>query len=105
MLTGKYRPGAAPPPGSRASEDSGKQFVSRYMTEEHLARAQRLAEVAARHGYDATQVALAFCLRNEGVSSVLVGAKGQAQLEHNLSAVDVTLSTECAAELEEIFPA
>ena len=48
---------------------------------------------------------MAFCLRNEGVSSVLVGAKGQAQLEHNLSAVDVTLSTECAAELEEIFPA
>ena len=105
VLTGKYRPGEAPPAGSRASEDSGKQFVSRYMTEDHLERAQRLAEVAARHGYDATQVALAFCLRNEGVSSVLVGAKDQAQLDHNLSAVEVTLSSECTAELEEIFPA
>jgi len=104
VLTGKYAPGAAPPPGSRASEESGRSFVSRYMTEEHLAKAQRLVEVAARHGHSATQVALAFCLRNQGVSSVLVGAKDAAQLDHNLSAVDVTLSEDCVAELEEIFP-
>ena len=64
-----------------------------------------LTELAARHGYDATQVALAFCLRNEGVSSVLIGAKSVAQLDHNLSALDATLSSECVAELHEIFPA
>ena len=104
VLTGKYAPGAAPPPGSRASEESGRSFVSRYMTEDHLQKAQRLVEVAARHGHTATQVALAFCLRNQGVSSVLVGAKDKAQLDHNLSAIDVTLAEDCVAELEEIFP-
>ncbi|MGC6489601.1 MAG: aldo/keto reductase family protein [Planctomycetota bacterium] len=104
VLTGKYEPGAAPPAGSRASEESGKAFVGRYMTEEHLEKAQRLVAVAARHGHTATQVALAFCLRNEGVSSVLIGAKDGAQLEHNLSALEVTLSDECVAELEEVFP-
>ena len=104
VLTGKYAPGAAPPPGSRASEESGRSFVSRYMTEDHLQKAQRLVEVATRHGHTATQVALAFCLRNQGVSSVLVGAKDKAQLDHNLSAIDVTLAEDCVAELEEIFP-
>ena len=104
VLTGKYEPGSSPPAGSRASEESGKSFVSRYMTEAHLSKAQRLVEVAARHGHTATQVALAFCLRNEGVSAVLIGAKDGAQLEHNLSALEVTLSEECVAELEEVFP-
>lgn len=105
VLTGKYDPGAAPPAGSRASEESGRSFVSRYMTEEHLVKAKRLVAIAERHGHTATQVALAFCLRNPGVSSVLIGAKDGAQLEHNLSALDVTLSEECVAELEEVFPA
>ena len=75
------------------------------LADEHLQKARRLTELAARHGYDATQVALAFCLRNEGVSSVLIGAKSVAQLDHNLSALDATLSSECVAELHEIFPA
>jgi voltage-dependent potassium channel beta subunit len=105
VLTGKYKPGEAPPQGSRATEDSGKKFVSRYLTEEHLQKAKQLVDRAQRHGHDATQVALAFCLRNAGVSSVLVGAKDQRQLEHNLGALDVTLSDECVAELDEIFPA
>jgi len=105
VLTGKYAPGAAPPAGSRATEEVGSKFVENYMSEGHLTKAAKLVEVAARHGHDATQVALAFCLRNEGVSSVLIGAKNEAQLDQNLSALDVTLSTECVAELHELFPA
>ena len=105
VLTGKYAPGAALPEGSRATEEVGKQFVENYMSAAHLEKAARLVEVAGRHGHDATQVALAFCLRNAGVSSVLIGAKNAAQLDHNLSALDVTLSEDCVAELHEIFPA
>ncbi len=105
VLTGKYAPGAALPEGSRATEEVGKQFVENYMSMEHLEKAARLVEVAGRHGHDATQVALAFCLRNAGVSSVLIGAKNAAQLDHNLSALDVTLSEDCVAELHAIFPA
>ena len=105
VLTGKYKPGGDLPAGSRATDDSGKQFVSRYMTEERLQKAQRLVEIAALHGHDATQVALAFCLRNKGVSSVLIGAKSGEQLEHNLSAIEVTLSDECVNELDVVFPA
>ena len=105
VLTGKYVPGQAPPPHSRATEESGKAFVSNYMTDEHLQKAQRLVEIARDHGHDATRVSLAFCLRNEGVSSVLIGAKNEQQLDHNLSALEVTLSDDVLRELGDVFPA
>lgn len=105
VLTGKYEKGKAPPAGTRATEESGRKFVGRYMTDMHLDKAQQLVDIAQRHGLDATRVALAFCLKNAGVSSVLVGARDVAQLEHNLSAVDVALPDACLAELDEVFPA
>ena len=104
VLTGKYKPGEAPPPGSRATEESSKKFVNNFMSEDHLQKAQKLVALAEKHELDATRVALAFCLRNPGVSSVLIGARSPTQLEHNLSALDVTLTDECVAELEAVFP-
>jgi len=104
VLTGKYKLGEAPPAGSRATEESGKNFVNNFMSDDHLARAQKLVQLAAQHGLDATRVALAFCLRNQGVSSVLIGARSTEQLDQNLSAVEVELTDECLAELEALFP-
>ena len=52
-----------------------------------------------------TQVALAFCLRCPEVSSVLVGARHEAQLEGNLAAVGVALSAGLLADLDKVFPA
>ena len=116
VLTGKYAPGAPLPSGTRATEDSGKNFVSRYLTDDHLLRAQQLVALAQQHGWTATQVALAFCLAQRtqlaepcqhvgGVSSVLVGARDEQQLAGSLAAVDVELSADCRQELERIFPA
>ena len=105
MLTGKYEKGKAPPANSRATHDAGKKFVGNYMTDMHLDKARDLVELAQRHGLDATQVALAFCLKNPGVSSVLIGARDERQLEHNLTALDATLSDAVMTELDEIFPA
>lgn len=105
VLTGKYKPGEAPPAGTRATQDAGKKFVSNYMTDEHLQKAQQLVEVAAKYDLDATRVALAFCLQSTGVAAVLVGARDADQLDHNLSALEVELPQECLLELETIFPA
>lgn len=104
VLTGKYKPGAPPPPGTRATEESGKNFVANFMSEDYLERAQRLVLLAEKHGTDATRMALAFVLKNQGVSSVLVGARHQKQLDHNLSALDLSLSDGCMEELDAIFP-
>jgi aryl-alcohol dehydrogenase-like predicted oxidoreductase len=103
-LTGKYRPGAPPPPGSRAADPRSNQFVGRYLTDRHLAQAAALRTLAERAGLSPVQVALAFCLRNPAVASVLVGARDEAQLAGSLAAVDITLSPAVLADLERTFP-
>lgn len=105
VLTGKYEKGASPPANSRATEESGRKFVSRYMSDDHLERAERLVALAGKHGLDATRLALAYCLQKPGISSVLIGARDTAQLEQNLSAVEVELDEELVEALETIFPA
>ncbi|MFY9341528.1 MAG: aldo/keto reductase family protein [Planctomycetota bacterium] len=105
VLTGKYPPGAPPPAGSRGSDPRSNQFVGRFLTEDHLRRAQQLTALAGAAGFTATQVALAFLLRNANVGAVLVGARTPAQLDGSLAAVDVPLSAELVGNLERVFPA
>jgi aryl-alcohol dehydrogenase-like predicted oxidoreductase len=104
VLTGKYRPGAALPPDSRAADPRSNQFVGRYLGARHLEQAQRLTALAARHGTTALQLALAFCLRDQRVSSVLVGARNEQQLADSVGAVDRKFGAELQRELDSIFP-
>ncbi len=105
VLTGKYGPGVPPPAESRAADPRSNQFVGRYMSERHLAQARDLVALAQRHDTNAGRLALAFCLRDLRVSSVLVGARDSWQLAHNLAAVDVVVDAGLLAELDRIFPA
>jgi voltage-dependent potassium channel beta subunit len=104
VLTGKYRSGSPLPAGSRATDVRSQQFVQRYLTPERLAQAQQLVDLAERHGLTPMQAALAFCLRDPGVASVLVGARDERQLAASLAAADAVLAPEVVAELERIFP-
>ena len=104
VLTGKYRPGEAPPADSRAADQRGARFVDRYRTEERLTQAQALVALAAKHGRSATEFALAFCLRDDAVASVLVGARDERQLLQNLDAAATELPAQSLAELERLFP-
>ena len=56
VLTGKYLPGAAPPAGSRATDERGSGFVTRYLTEEILAKVQLLKPVAEQAGLTLAQL-------------------------------------------------
>lgn len=105
VLTGKYRPGAALPPGSRATDERSAQFVARYLTEPRRSQAQQLAAAAARFGLTATQAALGFCLREPQVAAVLVGARDEVQLAASLAAADVALPAELLQDLDRQFPA
>ncbi|MBL8748563.1 MAG: aldo/keto reductase family protein [Planctomycetes bacterium] len=105
VLTGKYRPGAPLPAESRAADPRSNQFVGRYMSDRHLALVRDLAALAQRHETSAGRLALAFCLRDPRVSSVLVGARDAAQLTENLAAADIVVDAEVLAELDRIFPA
>ncbi len=104
VLSGKYRKGGLVPADSRAADARINQFVGRYMTDQHLERAQALVALADQHNLTAVQLALAFCLRNPGIASVLVGARNEAQLAGNLACVDVAISPELTQALDRIFP-
>ena len=90
-LTGKYLKGI--PEGSRASL-SGYEWLKETMvdSERGQARMKKVAEllpIAEELGTSLSKLAIAWCLLNENVSSVILGASKIEQLEENLKAVDV----------------
>jgi len=60
-----------------------------------------LRAIAARQGVSVAQIALAWVLANDAVTSVIIGARTVAQLDDNLQAVDVVLSSDDRAALDE----
>jgi L-glyceraldehyde 3-phosphate reductase len=85
MLTDKYLGGV--PEGSRASQ-SGGSFDVDLLTDENLERVRALNEIAQGRGQTLAQLAIAWTLRDERVTSALVGASSVRQLEQNVAALD-----------------
>jgi L-glyceraldehyde 3-phosphate reductase len=83
MLTDKYLAGI--PAGSRATRSSS--LSPDLITEEALAKIRRLGEIAAGRGQSLAQLALAWTLRDERVTSTLIGARSVEQLEANVAAL------------------
>ncbi|KAK4448949.1 voltage-gated potassium channel subunit beta-3 [Podospora aff. communis PSN243] len=97
VLSGKYGVGGGPPEGSRFAKGSDK-FVDwwvesgNYGGEEWKAsveKAERLKPIAEELGVELSQMALAWCLKNENVSSVIMGASSPEQVVENCGAVQV----------------
>src|SRR5260370_24078859 len=82
LLTGKYANGI--PAGSRASQDSS--LSADQLSNQTLGHVRALAVIARARGQSLAQPALSWALRDERVTSVLVGASSAAQLEENLAA-------------------
>jgi len=106
VLTGKYLPGQAPPPGTRAADPSQNMFLNRGQLDDALLqKVQRLRPLAEREGLSMAQLALAWILRNDGVSSVIVGASKPEQIADNVGAAGRKLSAETLEEIDRLFPA
>jgi L-glyceraldehyde 3-phosphate reductase len=82
VLTGKYLGGV--PAGSRAAQSGS--LSSDQISERTLAHVRALAAIAASRGQSLAQLALSWALRDQRVTSVLIGASSVAQLEENLAA-------------------
>ena len=82
VLTGKYDSGI--PEGSRASQ--GTSLDRGQLTEQTLGHVRALAEIARSRGQSLAQLALSWALRDERVTSVLIGASSVPQLEENVAA-------------------
>jgi aryl-alcohol dehydrogenase-like predicted oxidoreductase len=101
VLTGKYRPGAAPPEGSRAAA-SGRapRFIGRVLGDQVLDRVQRLRPLADQAGLTMAQLAIAWTLRTEGVSAAIIGATRPEQVTENAAAAGVRLEPDVLAAID-----
>jgi voltage-dependent potassium channel beta subunit len=100
VLTGKYLPGSPPPPDTRAADESSNMFMRWLMSDEVLTRVQNLRPIAERNGLTMAQLALAWCLRQPMVSSVIIGARKVSQIEDNVKASGVQLSPEDLRDID-----
>ena len=103
VLTGKYKPGEAPPGDSRAAHERMNYFMERARDQQLLERVQELGPVADELGLSMAQLALAWVLREENVASAIIGATRPEQVEDNAGASDVELDAETLARIDEIL--
>ena len=87
LLTGKYRDGV--PAGSRGAIERMSFLVADLTDKAKNQAVVQLGDIAKELGCTTAQLALAWCLRNPRVSSVITGASRAAQVEENLKAIDV----------------
>ena len=85
MLTGKYLDGV--PENSRIRSD-GRFLTEDMLTPERLNHIRALDEIARERGQTLAQMAIAWTVRDERVTSALIGASSVQQLEENVAAID-----------------
>jgi len=100
LLTGKMGKGQAPPDGSRASVETMNR--ERFTSERNLEIADAVAEVARTLGKTSSQVALAWVMGREGVTSPIFGARTLDQLEDDLAAAELILDEQSLERLEKV---
>jgi aryl-alcohol dehydrogenase-like predicted oxidoreductase len=102
VLTGKYKPGQALPPGTRATDTKGgADMIKRWMSEDVLTGVQKLQPIADEVGLTMAQLAIAWVLQNRNVASAIIGASRPDQLAANVKASGVTLSAETLASIDD----
>ncbi len=104
VLSGKYSGGAVPE-GSRGADGFRNQFMNDFLRPERIAKVDRLAPIADELGISLPQLALAWCLREPNVSSVIVGVTRRGQLEDNTKASGMRIPPELLERIEEILTA
>ncbi len=99
VLSGKYLPGAAHPESTRATGPEGDE-MSWLLRDEVLEPVQVYAALCREAGYTPAQVALAWVLRNQNVSSAIVGASRPEQIAENAAALDIDLEPDFVEAIE-----
>jgi aryl-alcohol dehydrogenase-like predicted oxidoreductase len=98
LLTGKYNDGV--PADSRINQPGYEWLRDSVLGNagERIAKVRALQPIADELGASLAQLAIAWCLLNRRVSTVLLGASKLEQLEHNLAALDVLPKIDAGAQ-------
>ncbi|QDZ14050.1 aldo/keto reductase family protein [Humibacter ginsenosidimutans] len=104
VLTGKYKPGAELPAGSRATDEKGGAgAIKDFLTDDVLGAVQRLQPIADEAGLTLAQLAVAWVLQNPNVAGAIVGASRPEQVASNAQAAGVTLDAEALKRIDEVI--
>lgn len=103
VLTGKYAPGQPVPPGSRATDPTGGNFISRWLRDDVLTAVAHLKPIATDHGLSMAQLAIAWVLHNPNVASAIIGATRPEQVTDNARASGVKLDDSTLAAIDEVL--
>jgi aryl-alcohol dehydrogenase-like predicted oxidoreductase len=101
VLTGKYRPGQAPPPDSRAANSDMNVAMDRLLDDAVLEAVDRLRPVADQAGLSMAELALAWVLHRPELASAIVGASRPEQVHANARASGTQLTPDTLAAIEE----
>lgn len=100
VLTGKYNDGI--PADSRGASTDPNWFAKQ-ITEDRIARVRKLSALAAEAGTTMAALALAWAMKHRAISSVITGATKPDQVHENLKALDVTITPDMDAAIEDIL--
>ena len=103
VLSGKYTSVENPPADTRAGNESQKWTLEEYFTESILEAVQQLKPLAERAQCTLAQLALAWCLREDVVSSVIVGATKVAHVDDNAIAADLNVDAQTFEAMDRIL--
>jgi voltage-dependent potassium channel beta subunit len=103
VLSGKYSSGVAD--DSRMSRKGLEGLKETVLTEENIAKTSQLAPLAQELGATLPQLAIAWCVKNPNVSTVILGASKVAQLQENIAALEIVpkLTDDVVAKIEAIL--
>jgi voltage-dependent potassium channel beta subunit len=103
VLTGKYLPGQPVPEGSRATDEKGgASMISRWLRDDVLERVQQLRPIADEAGLSMAQLAVAWVLQNDNVSTAIIGASRPEQVTDNAKASGVTLDPATLKAIDDV---
>lgn len=103
VLTGKYKPGAAPPANSRAANDKMNGFMQDLRSDRVLSAVQNLQPLADQLNISMAQLALAWILRDPRVSAAIVGASRPEQVTDNAAASGIELDETMLREIDMVL--
>jgi aryl-alcohol dehydrogenase-like predicted oxidoreductase len=103
ILTGKYKPGQPFPEGSRAARND-KRMREAELRDESLVAAEQIAAHCQLRGVSTSQFALAWCMTNPIVTSVIIGPRTMEQFGDNVGSLGVSINADDEKFIDSIVP-
>lgn len=103
ILSGKYKQGESFPEGSRAARND-KRMQQAELRDESFELAEALTRYSEQTGRKLSQFALAWCLANPIVTSIIIGPRTWEQFEDNLGGLEIAISSDDEAAVDQLVP-